>query len=155
MHGHERNSVDGEADQEAQGEVRNGQPVGEAQTDHHGQTEHDDDQSNSDCGGDARGALHECRGHEDQGGRQEFRGGQDQYLSCRKMHQNPTDTRTLIPHLEGFKKAYRFLPEELTADAGYGSEENYQYLKTQGIELQALGYQSPRNARAAKQLTIR
>jgi hypothetical protein len=31
-------------------------------------------------------------------------------------------------HLESFKELYKKLPEEVMADAGYGSEENYQYL---------------------------
>ena len=49
------------------------------------------------------------------------------------IHQNPTDTKTLKPHLENFeqtfgKKALQEL-EEITADAGYGSEENYDYLE--------------------------
>jgi transposase len=49
------------------------------------------------------------------------------------IHQNPTDTKTLKPHLEDFEqtfgeKALQEL-EEITADAGYGSEENYDYLE--------------------------
>ena len=48
-------------------------------------------------------------------------------------HQNPTDTKTLKPHLENLKetfgeKVFNEL-EEITADAGYGSEENYDYLE--------------------------
>jgi transposase len=48
-------------------------------------------------------------------------------------HQNPTDTKTLKPHLEDLKetfgeKIFNEL-EEITADAGYGSEENYDYLQ--------------------------
>lgn len=58
----------------------------------------------------------------------------DQFITYFSIHQNPTDTRTLIPHLEGFKTAFGKLPEELTADAGYGSEENYLYLEDQGVE---------------------
>jgi len=58
----------------------------------------------------------------------------NQYILHYSLHHNPTDTQTLIPHLEGFEKAYNTLPEELTADAGYGSEENYLYLKQKGID---------------------
>ena len=58
----------------------------------------------------------------------------DQYILHYSLHDSPTDARTLIPHLDGFKQSYKSLPEELTADAGYGSEENYLYLKAQGIE---------------------
>jgi hypothetical protein len=50
------------------------------------------------------------------------------------LHPNPTDTKTLIPHLQQYKKLYRQLPQVQVADAGYGSEENYQYLNNQGIE---------------------
>ncbi len=49
------------------------------------------------------------------------------------IHQNPTDTKTLKPHLEDFEQLYgeKALEglEEITADAGYGSEENYDYLE--------------------------
>jgi len=50
------------------------------------------------------------------------------------IHQNPTDTKTLKPHLKSFKHYYGFLPKELTADAGYGSEENYEYLEKNDVE---------------------
>jgi len=53
------------------------------------------------------------------------------------LHQNPTDTKTLKPHLENLKETYaeeifKSL-ENITADAGYGSEENYDYLQEQGL----------------------
>jgi len=54
---------------------------------------------------------------------------QDQFILHYSLHQNPTDTTTLIPHLEEFKNNYQTLPKEITADAGYGSQENYQYLE--------------------------
>ena len=41
---------------------------------------------------------------------------------------NPTDTRTLKPHLEQFERHHGRLPEIVVADAGYGSQENYQHL---------------------------
>ena len=58
----------------------------------------------------------------------------DQIVTHYSTHQNPTDTKTLIPHLEGFYEAYGSMPSAVTADAGYGSEENYEYLVKQGIE---------------------
>ena len=58
----------------------------------------------------------------------------DQIITNYTIHQNPTDTRTLKPHLESFKNEYGFLPKELTADAGYGSEENYEYLEQNNVE---------------------
>lgn len=50
------------------------------------------------------------------------------------LHQNPTDTKTLIPHVEQHKQMYHELPQVQVADAGYGSEENYQYLQNQNVE---------------------
>lgn len=50
------------------------------------------------------------------------------------LHQNPTDTKTLKPHLESFQQAYGFMPKELTADGGYGSQENYEFLEENQIE---------------------
>ena len=42
---------------------------------------------------------------------------------------NPTDTLTLPAHLESFKQLYGEAPETVTADSGYGSEQNYEYLE--------------------------
>ena len=49
------------------------------------------------------------------------------------LHQQSTDTTTLIPHFDSFKTLYDRLPEAITADAGYGSEENYAWLEAQQI----------------------
>lgn len=46
---------------------------------------------------------------------------------------NPTDTRTLKPHLENVGKRLDCKFETVIADAGYGSEENYDYLEEKGI----------------------
>lgn len=58
----------------------------------------------------------------------------NQFVVNYSLHHNPTDTKTLIPHLEQHKKLYGTLPQVQVADAGYGSEENYQYLDKQQIE---------------------
>ncbi|MBK5269453.1 MAG: IS1182 family transposase [Bacteroidia bacterium] len=58
----------------------------------------------------------------------------NQYITNYSLHQNTTDTNTLISHLEQFKQQYQQTPEVVTADAGYGSEENYQYLEQNNIE---------------------
>lgn len=58
----------------------------------------------------------------------------NQFVVNYSLHPNPTDTKTLIPHLEQHKSLYNSLPAVQVADAGYGSEENYQYLQKQGIE---------------------
>lgn len=58
----------------------------------------------------------------------------NQFVVNYSLHHNPTDTKTLIPHLKQHKKLYGRLPQVQVADAGYGSEENYQYLDKQQIE---------------------
>lgn len=58
----------------------------------------------------------------------------NQFVVNYTLHTNPTDTKTLIPHLQQYKTLYNTLPEVQVTDAGYGSEENYQYLDKQGIE---------------------
>lgn len=58
----------------------------------------------------------------------------NQYVVNYSLHHNPTDTKTLIPHLEQHKKLYNTLPQVQVADAGYGSEENYQYLEKHQIQ---------------------
>lgn len=49
----------------------------------------------------------------------------NQFIVNYSLHQNPTDTTTLKGHLNTFRSLYKFYPAVLTADAGYGSEENY------------------------------
>lgn len=58
----------------------------------------------------------------------------NQFVVNYSLHHNPTDTKTLIPHLKQHKKLYDTFPEVQVADAGYGSEENYLYLDKQQIE---------------------
>lgn len=57
----------------------------------------------------------------------------NQYVVNYSLHPNPTDTKTLIPHLQQHKKLYNSLPEVQVTDAGYGSEENYQYLNKESV----------------------
>lgn len=58
----------------------------------------------------------------------------NQYILCYSVHQNPTDTLTLESHLHTFKQIHGLLPEVLTADAGYGSQQNYTLLEQNNIE---------------------
>jgi transposase len=58
----------------------------------------------------------------------------NQYILEYSLHHNPTDTLTLNSHLERFKDLYNKYPETLTADAGYGSEENYKILEDKNID---------------------
>ncbi len=57
----------------------------------------------------------------------------NQFIVNYTVHQTAGDTTTLIPHLEQYCKLYETKPEEVTADAGYGSEENYTYLEANEI----------------------
>ena len=57
-----------------------------------------------------------------------------QFILHYSLHQSSTDTNTLISHLEQFNSLYKTFPKTLTADAGYGSEENYEYLEKKQIE---------------------
>jgi len=58
----------------------------------------------------------------------------DQIITNYSLHQKPSDTTTLKPHLALFEKHYGFLPQEVIADAGYGSEENYEYLDNNDVD---------------------
>jgi transposase len=53
---------------------------------------------------------------------------QDQFILHYTIHQNPTDTKTLPSHLKQFNELYGQMPNTVTADAGYGSEQNYLFL---------------------------
>lgn len=50
------------------------------------------------------------------------------------IHQTAGDTSTLIEHLETYKTLYSSYPLTITADAGYGSHENYKYAEDKEIE---------------------
>src|SRR5678815_4644173 len=54
----------------------------------------------------------------------------NQYIASYSINQNTTDTNTLTTHLEQHQNDYHQLPANLTADAGYGSEENYALLES-------------------------
>jgi transposase len=57
-----------------------------------------------------------------------------QFVVNYSVHPNPNDTLTLKPHLELYRSRYGFYPSICTADAGYGSEENYSYLEENSVE---------------------
>jgi transposase len=58
----------------------------------------------------------------------------NQYITTYSIHQNTTDTNTLTAHTQQHINQYGESPKSITADAGYGSEQNYQYLEDNGIE---------------------
>jgi transposase len=58
----------------------------------------------------------------------------NQFVVDYGIYPNPTDTATLPKHIEQHKAAYKQYPKSITADAGYGSEENFQYLEDNSVE---------------------
>lgn len=58
----------------------------------------------------------------------------NQFIVHYSLHPNPNDTKTLPEHIKTFKEQYLKLPEELVADAGYGSQENYTLLENEGVQ---------------------
>lgn len=61
-------------------------------------------------------------------------GTENQFILNWSVHQHPTDTVSLIPHLNKFKRLTgRKLPNCM-GDSGFGSEENYLYLDKHSIE---------------------
>lgn len=57
----------------------------------------------------------------------------NQYIASYSLHQQTNDTNTLIEHLTQHIENFKQKPGNVTADAGYGSEENYQWLEDKGI----------------------
>lgn len=57
-----------------------------------------------------------------------------QFVTTYSVHHSPTDTTTLIAHLNLHEQLYGQTPQALVADAGYGSEQNLQWLEQRGIE---------------------
>lgn len=58
----------------------------------------------------------------------------NQYIVNYTIHPNPTDTTTLKAHLEQHESSFGKAPKTLTADGGYGSEENYTLLEAKQTE---------------------
>ena len=58
---------------------------------------------------------------------------ENQFITNFGIYQRPTDTLTMISYLESFKARYGMQSEEIVADSGYGSEENYEYMFRNGI----------------------
>jgi len=60
-------------------------------------------------------------------------GTENHFILWYSMHQTSGDTTTLIPHLKALKDRIGYLPQNIIADAGYGSLENYSYLKEKNL----------------------
>jgi transposase len=61
-------------------------------------------------------------------------GTENQFFTHYDFYPNPTDTLTYIPFMDGFNERFSFLPKKVVADAGYGSEENYEFMEINDIE---------------------
>lgn len=59
-------------------------------------------------------------------------GVDSEYIVWLTLGDQPTDTNTLIPFLKSMEEFLKFKYKNITADAGYESEENYVYLKENG-----------------------
>jgi hypothetical protein len=62
----------------------------------------------------------------------------DQFILNYSIHQTATDTQTLPSHLAGFNTLYGYMPDTVTADAGYGSESNYMFLEENFTPVKAI-----------------
>ena len=59
---------------------------------------------------------------------------ENQYILGYTIHQTTNDTTTLQAHMESLNDNLGKMPDTLVADAGYGSEENYEYLEKNDVE---------------------
>ena len=58
---------------------------------------------------------------------------ENQFITNFGIYQRPADTLTMISYLESFRNRYGMQSEEIVADSGYGSEENYEYMFRNGM----------------------
>ncbi len=73
-------------------------------------------------------------------------GVDSEYITWLDISSRPTDTRTLIPFLKDMELYLPFKYQEIVADAGYESEENYLFLEENG----QLAYIKPQNYKISK-----
>lgn len=59
---------------------------------------------------------------------------EEQFITHYSIHQTPGDTTTLKSHLTSFENQYNKQSKEVVADAGYGSEENYEFMGKNEID---------------------
>jgi transposase len=57
-----------------------------------------------------------------------------QFITHYSIHQTAGDTTTLATHLNGFEQQYGKQSKEVIADAGYGSEENYEMMEQKQLD---------------------
>lgn len=59
---------------------------------------------------------------------------ENQFITNYGIYQRPTDTLTMIGYLESFKTRYGMQRVEIVAYSGYGTEENYEYMFSNGMK---------------------
>ena len=59
---------------------------------------------------------------------------EEQFITHYSIHQTPGDTTTLKQHLDGFEQHYHTRSKEVIADAGYGSQENYELMEAKAMD---------------------
>lgn len=59
---------------------------------------------------------------------------ENQFIINYGLYDNRTDTLTMIPFLSSFYERYGHFSKEISADSGYGSQENYAFMASLGIE---------------------
>lgn len=59
---------------------------------------------------------------------------ENQFVTNVGIYQRAGDTATLPPFLDDFQASYNKQPKTVIADAGYGSEQNYEVMEDKGIE---------------------
>jgi len=77
----------------------------------------------------------------------------DKFVVNYSLGQTTADTTLYSQHIENYQSLYGCYPDNDTADAGYGSEENYEFLEEQGVEAfvkysRFHGEQKPKNKKA-------
>jgi len=61
-------------------------------------------------------------------------GTEGQFIVGASVHNQSSDAPCFIPLMERMRLGLKRLPKNASADAAYGSEENYDYLQRQGVE---------------------
>lgn len=77
-------------------------------------------------------------------------GTEGQYTLAYSIFHNPTDTKTLIPFLDQMEKEFIPLPKHIVADAGYGSEQNYEDVLSNRKRIPLITYNQFRMERKKK-----
>ncbi|WP_188386408.1 IS1182 family transposase, partial [Ornithinibacillus halotolerans] len=72
-----------------------------------------------------------------------------QYALAYQVFPNPTDTRTFVPFLDTLESFFK-LPKYIVADAGYGSEQNYENVINQRKRIPLITYSQYRNEKKKK-----